>query len=64
MARTVFDAEVNPLTTPEPINDWVNTKTQGKIKEIVDEIYDETQMWILNAIYFKVRHKHTDLILI
>lgn len=54
-----FDAEVKGLNFYEKekskaiINNWVNEKTKGKIKEIVDEIQDSTVMFLINAIYFK-----------
>ncbi|MDP4228561.1 MAG: serpin family protein, partial [Bacteroidota bacterium] len=38
------------LTT---INGWVADKTKGKIKTIIDQISDETVMYLINAVYFK-----------
>jgi serpin B len=35
------------------INSWVNSKTKGKIAEIIDEIDEETMMLLLNAVYFR-----------
>ncbi|MEN0005815.1 MAG: serpin family protein [Bacteroidota bacterium] len=35
------------------INDWVSDQTNGLIPDIIDEIPDETVMYLLNAIYFK-----------
>ena len=35
------------------INSWVNSKTKGKIPEIIDEIDKETMMLLLNAVYFR-----------
>lgn len=55
MARDVFDAEVNQLTTAEPINKWAAEKTRDKITHVVDQIGPHTNILIANAIYFKVR---------
>ncbi len=57
-ARTNFDAEVQALdftapTTVGTINDWVKTKTGGKIPTIVDDLSDGEVMFLINAIYFK-----------
>jgi serine protease inhibitor len=51
-------AEIEGLdfTSPsalETINGWVNTKTHGKIPEILKEITPNRVMFLLNAIYFK-----------
>lgn len=35
------------------INSWVNSKTNGKIAEIIDEIDEDTMMLLLNAVYFR-----------
>jgi serpin B len=56
--RTYFDAEVAGLDFDSPasiarINDWVKTKTSGKITDIVDTIDRRTVMFLVNAIYFK-----------
>ena len=56
--RTSFDAEVRSLDFAAPatlgtINDWVKTKTHGKIEKILDEISAEEVMFLINAIYFK-----------
>jgi serine protease inhibitor len=37
----------------EKINDWVKQKTEGKIKEILEELDPNSVCVILNAIYFK-----------
>jgi serine protease inhibitor len=42
----------DPQTIHE-INSWVNEQTQGKIKEIVQELSSELVMLLINAIYFK-----------
>lgn len=52
-----YDAEVNELDfreagAVETINDWVDSKTHGKIDEIIAEIDPEVMMILINAIYF------------
>lgn len=56
--ETHFDAEVRELDFGDPqsvdiINDWVNNNTEGKIKEILEEIPVNIVMLLINAIYFK-----------
>jgi serpin B len=58
LAETYFDAEISGLdfsnqNTIDIINSWVDENTNGKIKEIVDEIDPLTVMFLINAIYFK-----------
>jgi len=58
LARTYFDAEISGLDFSDPdtldvINGWVDENTNGKIKEIIDEIDPLTVMFLINAIYFK-----------
>ena len=53
-----FDAEVSALDfnaaeSIDIINSWVNTKTEGKIEEIIKEISPLTVMYLINALYFK-----------
>jgi len=53
-----FNAQVTGLNFDDPsakdiINDWVNTNTKGKIKDIIDNINPESVMFLINAIYFK-----------
>ncbi len=54
-----FDASINPLNFADTaaslaaINGWVNTKTNGKIPSILDQIHDDDVMFLINAIYFK-----------
>lgn len=57
--KKFFDAEVKGLNFSEPaaskiINNWVNERTHGKIKDIVpDPIEERIVMYLINAIYFK-----------
>ncbi len=56
--RTFFDATIMPMNFKDPatvtaINNWVNSKTHGKISEVVDSIDPLTLMFLINAIYFK-----------
>jgi serine protease inhibitor len=56
--RKYYGAEIEGIdfTSPsalETINGWVNTKTHGKIPEILKEITPNQVMFLLNAIYFK-----------
>ena len=53
-----YGAEVTALDfgdpgTPGRINSWVNDKTKGKIKGIVDKIDPQAILYLINAIYFK-----------
>lgn len=56
--KTFFNAEVSGLDFNNPqskniINSWVENNTNGKIKQIVDNIDPLTVMFLINAIYFK-----------
>lgn len=58
LCKEYFDAEVRGLDFGDPnakdtINLWVDTHTNGKIKEIVKDIYADDVMFLINAIYFK-----------
>ena len=48
-----FVKDFADLKTVGLINSWVNSKTKGKIAEIIDEIDEETMMLLLNAVYFR-----------
>lgn len=54
-----FEAEISTLnfndpSTPETINQWVDTNTNGKIQKIVGDTIDpDTVLFLINAIYFK-----------
>lgn len=47
----LFEAAFDPDTLTA-INDWVNEKTDGMIKEIVNEIPEDAVMYLLNAMAF------------
>jgi len=53
-----YDAEVSGLDfsktteTMNKVNGWVNTKTKGKISQIISQVNPEDIIYILNAIYF------------
>ncbi len=56
--KTYLDAEVASLDFSQPsavqaINNWVDTKTHGKITSILNAISPEMVMYLINAIYFK-----------
>ena len=56
--REFFEAEIGSLNfndpqVPEVINGWVDTNTNGKIKQIVQRIDPRTLIVLINAIYFK-----------
>ncbi len=55
--KTYYDAEVynEPFDggTLRKINDWCNTKTNGLIPEIINNIMPETVSFLINALYFK-----------
>ncbi|WP_230199304.1 MULTISPECIES: serpin family protein [Oceanobacillus] len=47
-----YQAELAALTTPEPINEWVSNQTNGKIKDIINQIDQEHVAILVNATYF------------
>jgi len=53
LVQNAFNAEVEPLTTPEAVNSWCNEKTKGHIDTLVETIPPDAVMLLLNAIYFK-----------
>jgi serpin B len=56
-----FDARVqgldfsNSTASLAAINGWVNSKTNGKIPTIVEEISSDAVMYLINAIYFNAK---------
>ena len=56
----LYDAELSGLDFSSPeavatINEWVSTKTKGKIPRIVSQLSSLTALVALNAVYFKSR---------
>ncbi len=56
--QNYFNAEVRALDFGNPssvgiINHWVDNQTNGKIKEIIQQISPSDIMFLINAIYFK-----------
>ncbi len=61
--QNYYDAEVTSLDFTNPdavntINNWVNSKTNGKIPTIISDIPQAAMMYIINAIYFKGTWKY------
>jgi serine protease inhibitor len=57
-----YDAEsksfdINDASAPDKINSWIEDKTNGLIKKMVDKLEDNTVMLLINAIYFKGKWK-------
>ena len=50
---TKYLAPLEPLVSAEQVNSWCSNKTHGKIKEIIENLSEDTIMIILNAVYFK-----------
>ncbi len=44
---------INDATVPAQINTWIESKTNGLIKDMIDKLNDNTVMLLINAIYFK-----------
>ncbi len=56
--KDYFDAEVRSEDFTDPatvglINSWIEERTNGKIKNMLDQIPAEAVMYLINAIYFK-----------
>jgi serine protease inhibitor len=61
--REYFDAEVSEADFSDPatvdlINGWIEDKTSGKIKDMLDNIPADAAMYLVNAIYFKATWLH------
>ena len=57
-SQTYFDATTRGLNFADPnaknvINEWVAKKTNGKIKDLVDNVTPEHLLFLINALYFK-----------
>ena len=58
-----YDAEVRAADFTDPktkdlINGWIEDKTHGKIRDMLDMIPDDAVMYLINAIYFKAQWKY------
>ncbi len=57
-----YNAESEPFdiedpAAPDKINAWIEDKTNGLIKDMVDELNENAVMLLINAIYFKGKWK-------
>jgi len=63
--QNYYQAEVSGLDfsksteTLNKVNGWVNTKTNGKIDKILQQVNPEDIMYLLNAIYFNGEWKYS-----
>lgn len=63
--QNYYQAEVSGLDfsksteTLNKVNGWVNTKTNGKIDKILQQVNSEDIMYLLNAIYFNGEWKYS-----
>ncbi len=61
--REYFDAAVKKADFSDPqtlvdINQWIEDKTNGKIKDMLDYIPADAVMYLINAIYFNAQWKY------
>ena len=61
--REYFDAAVEELDFSDPgavdiINNWIEDKTNGKIRDMLDYIPADAYMYLINAIYFNATWKY------
>lgn len=54
----LFSKDFSNISTINDINNWVSTKTNGKISTIIDQINNEAVLYLLNAIYFNGSWKY------
>ncbi len=55
-SQRIYGAEVAPLTSAGPVNDWVSRNTGGRITQMVSDPIDPLViLLLLNAVYFKGR---------
>lgn len=52
-AAEVRDLDFSDPAAPDIINGWIEDKTEGLIKEMIEQIGPEVVMYLINAIYFK-----------
>lgn len=45
--------DINDPLIPNQINSWIESKTNGLIKKMIDMLDQDTKMLLINAIYFK-----------
>ena len=55
LTKRYYKAEVHPLTSEKPINDWAFKNTNGKIPKILEagDVTPDVKLILTNAIYFK-----------
>lgn len=61
--QNYFDAEARNFSVSDPeikniINQWIEDHTNGKIREMIDEIPADIAMILINAIYFNGKWKY------
>lgn len=49
----IYNVDFSSKNTPVTINQWINDKTNGKIKDYLKHIDPETVMYIFNSLHFK-----------
>jgi serpin B len=49
----IFSTDFSKSKTKNEINGWVEDKTEGKIKDVLDNVSADMVMLLINAIYFK-----------
>jgi serpin B len=49
--------DIDDPSAPQKMNQWIEDKTNGLIKEMIDRLDDNTVMLLINAIYFKGKWK-------
>ena len=49
--------DINDASAPDKINAWIEDKTNGLIKDMIEDLQDNTVMLLINAIYFKGKWK-------
>jgi len=54
----IYSRDFSKTETKDEINGWVEDKTEGKIKDILDRITPDAVMYLINAIYFKGNWMH------
>lgn len=50
---TVSNLDFSDPTSPSVINNWCSENTNGRISKMIESIDPATQMYLLNALYFK-----------